>query len=74
MNSHPHHDTLAIQGPDVRPVSQPLEFQETEMKRLMRSLHANGNKQKGLMGYVLAWILGVPIPILIIVALLRSCA
>lgn len=55
-------------------MGQPLEFQETEMKRLMRSWHATGNKQKGLMGYVLAWILGVPIPILIIVALLRSCA
>lgn len=30
-------------------------------------------KQKGAMGYVLAWLLGVPIPILIIVALLRGC-
>jgi hypothetical protein len=31
-------------------------------------------KQKGALGYVLAWLLGVPIPILIVVALLRSCA
>lgn len=31
-------------------------------------------KQKGAMGYVLAWLLGVPIPILIIVALLRGCS
>jgi len=30
-------------------------------------------RQKGAMGYVLAWLLGVPIPILIIVALLRGC-
>jgi len=30
-------------------------------------------KQKGAMGYVLAWLLGVPIPILIIVAILRGC-
>ena len=30
--------------------------------------------QKGAMGYVLAWLLGVPIPILIVVALLRGCA
>ena len=30
--------------------------------------------QKGAMGYVLAWLLGVPIPILIIVALLRGCS
>jgi len=31
-------------------------------------------KQKGAMGYVFAWLLGVPIPILIIVALLRGCS
>lgn len=30
--------------------------------------------QKGGIGYILAWILGVPIPILVIVALLRGCA
>ncbi|HEY2037033.1 MAG TPA: hypothetical protein VGG96_08465 [Steroidobacteraceae bacterium] len=34
---------------------------------------AGPGKQKGAMGYVLAWLLGVPIPILIIVALLRGC-
>ena len=31
-------------------------------------------RQKGAMGYVFAWLLGVPIPILIIVALLRGCS
>ncbi|HVS77256.1 MAG TPA: hypothetical protein VHE11_09990 [Steroidobacteraceae bacterium] len=31
-------------------------------------------RQKGALGYVLAWLLGVPIPILIIVALLRGCS
>jgi hypothetical protein len=31
-------------------------------------------KQKGAMGYVLAWLLGVPLPILVIVALLRGCS
>jgi hypothetical protein len=31
-------------------------------------------RQKGAMGYVLAWLLGVPIPILILVALLRGCS
>ncbi|MGH8200547.1 MAG: hypothetical protein ACREVO_09335 [Steroidobacteraceae bacterium] len=31
-------------------------------------------KQKGAMGYVLAWLIGVPIPILILVALLRGCS
>lgn len=31
-------------------------------------------RQRGAMGYVLAWLLGVPIPILIIVAILRGCS
>jgi hypothetical protein len=30
--------------------------------------------QKGGIGYVFAWLLGVPIPVLILVALLRGCA
>ena len=29
--------------------------------------------QRGRWGYVLAWLLGVPIPILILVYLLRGC-
>lgn len=33
-----------------------------------------GNKQRGGIGYVLMWLLGVPIPLLIIFALLRGCA
>jgi hypothetical protein len=46
---------------------------------MARSLHpfrrgGTPGTQKGALGYVLAWLLGVPIPILIIVALLRSCA
>lgn len=46
------------------------------MERLGRVFRwkAGPGKQKGAMGYVLAWLLGVPIPILIIVALLRGCA
>ncbi|MGH8258215.1 MAG: hypothetical protein ACREUG_00835 [Steroidobacteraceae bacterium] len=32
------------------------------------------SRQKGAIGYVLAWLLGVPIPILIIVGLLRGCS
>ncbi|HUN71109.1 MAG TPA: hypothetical protein VMU52_02275 [Steroidobacteraceae bacterium] len=31
-------------------------------------------RQRGAMGYVLAWLLGVPLPILIVVALLRGCS
>lgn len=30
-------------------------------------------KQKGGIGYVLLWILGVPIPVLILIALVRGC-
>ena len=31
-------------------------------------------KQKGGIGYVLLWFFGVPIPVLILIALLRGCA
>lgn len=31
-------------------------------------------RQKGGIGYVLLWLLGVPIPVLILIALLRGCA
>jgi hypothetical protein len=30
--------------------------------------------QKGGIGYVLLWLLGVPIPVLILIGLLRGCA
>ena len=29
--------------------------------------------QRGKIGYILAWLLGIPIPILILVFLLRGC-
>lgn len=46
------------------------------MAKLIRSFRDSGSPrmQKGLIGYVLGWLLGIPIPILIIVALFRSCA
>ena len=31
------------------------------------------NKQRGGIGYVLLWLLGVPIPVLILISLLRGC-
>lgn len=45
------------------------------MTRLIRNRTSNAGpgRQKGAMGYVLAWLLGVPLPILIVVALLRGC-
>lgn len=43
------------------------------MGKLISTIKGPG-KQKGAIGYVFAWLLGVPIPILIIVALLRGCS
>jgi hypothetical protein len=39
-----------------------------------RESGSDAAKQKGGIGYVLLWFLGVPIPVLIIIALLRGCA
>lgn len=46
------------------------------MTRLLRSLmdSRRPDRQKGALGYVLAWLIGVPLPILIIVAILRGCS
>jgi len=38
----------------------------TRYRNLMRA-------QKGAAGYILLWLLGVPIPILILIYLLRGC-
>jgi hypothetical protein len=44
------------------------------MKKRLTALRANwANKQQGGMGYVLLWLLGVPIPVLILISLLRGC-
>ena len=45
------------------------------MERLVRAFRRSGDpaRQKGAMGYVLAWLLGIPIPILILIYLLRGC-
>ena len=46
------------------------------MERLRQAFRNYGYpaRQQGKIGYVIAWLLGVPIPILIIVALLRGCS
>jgi hypothetical protein len=38
----------------------------------LTSLHAI-KAQKGAIGYILLWLLGVPIPVLLIIFLLRGC-
>jgi hypothetical protein len=41
----------------------------------MRSLFESiRSREKGAIGYILLWALGVPIPILLIIFLVRSCA
>ena len=55
---------------DRRTRNQTEEY--TLKKNLRRSLGLN--KQHGGIGYVLLWLLGVPIPVLIVIALLRGCA
>ena len=39
-----------------------------------KSLGPMFRKERGGIGYVLLWLLGVPIPVLILFALLRGCA
>jgi hypothetical protein len=39
-----------------------------------RATGSEAGKQKGGIGYVLLWLMGVPIPLLILFALLRGCA
>lgn len=42
---------------------------------LMKRFFPNGmpSRQEGKMGYILAWLLGVPIPVLFLIFLLRGC-
>ena len=41
--------------------------------RLRDSMPALRRQQEGRWGYILAWLVGVPIPILILIYLLRGC-
>jgi hypothetical protein len=36
--------------------------------------HPSRRLQRGRWGYILAWLIGVPIPILLLVYLLRGCS
>jgi hypothetical protein len=38
-----------------------------------RGLPALRAKQEGRWGYILAWLIGVPVPILVVIYLLRGC-
>jgi hypothetical protein len=40
---------------------------------VMNALIKHPNREKGATGYILAWLLGIPIPILLIIFLIRGC-
>ena len=44
-----------------------------DVKKRLENLRSKAN-QHGGMGYVLLWLLGVPIPVLILISLLRGCS
>jgi hypothetical protein len=39
----------------------------------MKSFHQWRHRQEGKLGYILLWALGVPIPVLLVIFLLRGC-
>jgi hypothetical protein len=52
----------------IYPIAQ-VERLEVDMEKL-RQLR---RKQEGKLGYILLWALGVPIPVLFVIFLLRGC-
>jgi hypothetical protein len=52
-------------------ISEPgFELYQHEAKHMMRSIEPY---RSGKIGYILLWLLGVPIPILLLIFLLRGC-
>jgi len=45
----------------------------TPEKETMRNFPSLPGDQQGRVGYILLWLLGVPIPILFLIYLLRGC-
>ena len=42
-------------------------------QRSGRNKRRKNDSQQGKLGYLLAWLLGIPIPILLVIFLLRGC-
>jgi hypothetical protein len=38
-----------------------------------REMKTNNHTEKGAAGYLLLWLLGIPIPVLLLIFLLRGC-
>ena len=45
----------------------------TTLKQRYKEFKDSRKYQEGAMGYILAWLLGIPIPILFLIFLLRGC-
>ena len=43
-------------------------------KRSQELQKTSANRQKGGIGYIFLWMMGVPIPVLILISLLRGCS
>jgi hypothetical protein len=65
-------NTAAARGRRA-PSGQPFA-QEGDIMNETHSTPPPSSKEKGGIGYVLLWLMGVPIPLLILFALLRGCA
>jgi hypothetical protein len=44
-----------------------------QLHEVMNALIKRPNNEKGAAGYALAWLLGIPIPILLLIFLIRGC-
>jgi hypothetical protein len=44
-----------------------------QLHSIMNALIKHREPQKGAAGYILAWLLGIPIPILLLIFLIRGC-
>jgi len=63
-------NTHAHSTPRTRRWPHPKVRRQTQMEEQKTPV---AEKQKGGIGYVLLWILGVPIPVLILIFLVRGC-
>jgi hypothetical protein len=61
------HSGTALAPPSGSPLADTLEVQDMEKLQQWR------RKQEGKLGYILLWALGVPIPVLFVIFLLRGC-
>jgi hypothetical protein len=50
-----------------------LAYESSPEHRIMRTFPSLPRDQQGRVGYILLWLLGVPIPILFLIYLLRGC-